>query len=93
MGPVNAVPTTALLNWYDLNVALPQEGEWSFALDISRGEDSTIVEFPVQVSAGSVNWGVVVVVIAALPMLVSAAWYLRRATTGRQARRPASRKR
>ncbi len=93
VGPVNAEPTTELLNWYDLNVALPQDGEWSFALDISQGEDSTIVEFPVLVSSGGVNWGVVVVFIAALPMLVSAAWYLRHATAGRPARRPARRRR
>ena len=93
VGPVNAEPTTAFLNWYDLNLALPQEGEWSFALDISQGEDSTIVEFPVLVSSGSVNWGVVVVFIAALPLLVSAVWYFRRATAGRSARRPARRKR
>ena len=57
------------------------------------GEDSTIVEFPVLVSSGSVNWGVVVVFIAALPLLVSAVWYLRRATGGRPARRPARRRR
>ena len=93
VGPVNAEPTTALLNWYDLNIALPQEGEWSFALDISQGEDSTVVEFPVQVSSGSVNWGVVVVFIAALPILVSAVWYIRRATAGKPARRPARRRR
>ena len=93
VGPVNAEPTTELLNWYDLNVALPQEGEWSFALDISQGEDSTIVEFPVLVSAGGVNWGVVVVVIAALPMLVSAAWYLRRIASGRRERRSTRRRR
>ena len=93
VGPVNAEPTTELLNWYDLNVALPQDGEWSFALDISQGEDSTIVEFPVLVSSGGVNWGVAVVFIAALPMLVSAAWYLRRATAGRPARRQSGRRR
>ena len=93
VGPVNAEPTTALLNWYDLNIALPEEGWWKFELDIARGEDSTIVEFPVLVSSGSVNWGVVVVFIAALPLLVSAVWYFRRATAGRSARRPARRKR
>ena len=93
VGPVNAEPTTALLNWYDLNIALPQEGEWSFALDISQGEDSTVVEFPVQVSSGSVNWGVVVVFIAALPILVSAVWYIRRATAGKPARRSTKRRR
>ena len=92
-GPVNAEPTTALLNWYDLNIALPEEGWWKFELDIARGEDSTIVEFPVLVSSGSVNWGVVVVFIAALPLLVSAVWYFRRATAGRPARRQARRKR
>ena len=93
VGPVNAEPTTALLNWYDLNIALPEEGEWTFEVDIARGEDSTIVEFPVLVSSGSVNWGVVVVFIAALPLLASAVWYLRRATAGRPAKRPARRRR
>ena len=93
VGPVNAEPTTEQFNWYDLNVALPQDGEWSFALDISQGEDSTIVEFPVLVSAGGVNWGVVAVVIAALPMLVSAAWYVRQKTTRRPVRQPSRRRR
>ena len=93
VGPVNAEPTTAALNWYDLNIRLPQEGEWSFAVDISQGEDSTVVEFPVLVSSGSVNWGVVAVVVAALPILMSAAWYIRRATAGRSASRPARRRR
>ena len=93
VGPIDAEPTTELPNWYDLSVVLPQDGQWIFALDISQGEDSTVVEFPVLVSSGGVNWGVVVVVIAALPMLVSAAWYLKRATAGRPARRPARRRR
>ena len=92
-GPVDAVPTTETLNWYDLNLALPQDGEWSFTIDISRDEETIALEFPLLVSSGGVNWGIVVVLIAALPLLVSAAWYLRQASAGRPARRPARRKR
>ena len=88
-GPVDAVPTAETLNWYDLNLALPQDGEWSFTIDISRGEETTALEFPLLVSSGGVNWGIVVVLIAALPLLVSAAWYLRQASAGRPTRRPA----
>ena len=93
LGPLIAVPDAGLPNWYDLNLALPQDGEWRFTLDILRGDDTTVVEFPVLVRAGGVNWGVVAVVIASLPLLVSAAWYVRQATGRRPPTRRATRRR
>ena len=93
VGPFIALPTAEPLNWYELSLALPQDGEWRFTLEILRGEETTVVEFPVRVSSGGVNWGVVAVVLAALPLLVSAAWYVRQATGDRPARRAAGRRR
>ncbi len=82
LGPLDAYTTPPTYNWYDLNVALLQEGEWGFIVDIAQGDQQTVLEFPLSVSYARVNWGVIIVLISAIPLLVAVAWYLRQ-TTGR----------
>ena len=88
LGPLNTYITPPTFNWYDLNIALAQEGEWRFKVDIARGEELTALEFPLSVTYARVNWGVIIVVISAIPLLIAAAWYLRQSTrrgpTGRR---------
>ena len=87
MGPLGATATPPTYNWYDLNVSLLQEGEWGFIVDITQGDRQTTLEFPLSVSYATVNWGVVIVLIAAIPLLVAVAWYLRESARGGLSRR------
>ena len=87
LGPVATYITPPTFNWYDLNIALPHEGEWAFTVDIARGEDLTVLEFPLSVSYARVNWGIVIVLVSAIPLLVAAAWYLRQSTRKGQSSR------
>ena len=57
LGPLDAYTTPPTYNWYDLNVALLQEGEWGFTVDIAQGSRQTVLEFPLSVSYATVNWG------------------------------------
>ena len=82
LGPLDANATPPTYNWYDLNVSLLQEGEWGFIVDITEGDLQTTLEFPLSVSYATVNWGVVIVLIAAIPLLVAVAWYLRESARG-----------
>ena len=88
LGPLDAYTTPPTYNWYDLNVALLQEGEWGFIVDIAQGDQQTVLEFPLSVSYARVNWGVIIVLISAIPLLIAVAWYLRQSTgRGRSRRR------
>ena len=87
LGPLDANATPPTYNWYDLNVSLLQEGEWGFIVDITEGDRQTTLEFPLSVSYATVNWGVVIVLIAAIPLLVAVAWYLRESARGGLSRR------
>ena len=87
LGPLDTYTTPPTYNWYDLNIALLQEGEWDFTVDIARGEDLTVLEFPLSVSYATVNWGVIIVLLSAIPLLVAAAWYLRQSTRKGPSRR------
>lgn len=80
LGPLNTYITPPEFNLYDLNIALAQEGEWRFKVDIARGEELTALEFPLNVTRARVNWGVIIALIAAIPLLIAAAWYLRKST-------------
>ena len=71
LGPLAAYTEPPTYNWYDLNIQLLQEGEWGFTVDIARGEEQTVLEFPLSVSYATVNWGVIIVLISAIPLLIA----------------------
>ena len=87
LGPLAAYTEPPTYNWYDLNIQLLQEGEWGFTVDIARGEEQTVLEFPLSVSYATVNWGVIIVLISAIPLLIAVGWYLRQAARGGPSRR------
>ncbi len=87
LGPLAAYVTPPTYNWYDLNVQLLQEGEWGFMVDIAQGDQQTVLEFPLSVSYARVNWGVIIVLLSAIPLLIAVAWYLRQASRGGPSRR------
>jgi hypothetical protein len=78
VGPLEAYTIPPTLNWYDLNTALPQKGEWGFMVDITEGDRLTNVEFSLTAQSGTVDWGLIIVLISGIPLLVAVAWYVRR---------------
>ena len=78
VGPIEAYTIPPTLNWYDLNTALPQKGEWGFVADITEGDLLTRVEFSLTAQSGSADWGLIIVLISGIPLLVAVAWYIRR---------------
>lgn len=87
VGPVDTYTVPPTFNWYDLNMTLPQEGEWGFTVDITENDQMTRVEFPLMVVSGSINWGIIIVLISAIPFLMAIAWYFRQSARSRLSRR------
>jgi hypothetical protein len=76
-GPIEADTIPPTLHWYDFNIALPQAGDWAFTVDIVEEHQLTTINFPLSIMQVSVDWGVIVVFISAIPLLASVAWYVR----------------
>ena len=77
IGPFQTSQTPPLLNWYDLTMILPTPGEWAFVANIQEGDSATEFAFNLSVQEGSLDWGLIVVFISAMPLLISIAWYAR----------------
>ena len=80
--PIETFSVAPTLNWYDLNIALHQEGEWGFIVDITENDRLTRVEFPLNVESGGIDLGLGLVLIAAIPLLLAVAWYARESFRG-----------
>ncbi len=77
IGPLQTSQTPPLLNWYDLTMVLPSPGNWAFVAKIQEGDLSTEFGFDLRVEESSLDWGVIIVFISAMPLLISIAWYAR----------------
>ena len=86
VGTIETYTVPPTLNWYDFNIALLQEGEWSFTVDIAENDQLTRIEFSLRVEAGGINWGIVIVLISAIPLLVAVVWYFQQYARNRLSR-------
>ncbi|MQF48766.1 hypothetical protein FIM08_02545 [SAR202 cluster bacterium AC-647-N09_OGT_505m] len=77
LGPIETYTIPPNYNWYDFSIGLHQVGQWEFIADITENEMVTRVEFPMQVQHVGIDWGLIMVLASAIPLMIAVGWYLR----------------